>query len=762
MTVSAQTLAFEYAANGVTTTFPYGFRVLYADQVKVYVNGTLQVGGYTLTGVGDAGGGNVIFSVAPVNSATVLVRRISDRVRTTDFQQAPYFTQEELLDQDQDYQTMLLQEASADAVNAIRIPAVETNVVELPDAATRANKFLQFTGTGDVALSDGTGDNATTYYAPTKSAGDTLAASLADGATVITDEDEAATPAGVQTRRTVLGGALSAIVSLLKTSMIAWKHGGAGSVWRTLYARLMDLHVSVYDFGAADGEDIATSITSAVNYLHDKGGGVIDFAGIVADCSATVFSGKANIAFKGSGAKISKPSGSGSNSLIWNFKGGCNDILVYGFSDIDGGYDGSVNPSTGTSPVILIGDQSGAGDGGSTNSNITIRNNKIRRGNWGGVIVYGRSGTGGTPTPNNKNIHIYNNDISLCSNGVFVYKNASNVRVKGNDIHDVGYDGVIFDTMAATDTVVSEPIIGVVCTGNFIDRFGMYGQGVAILYKGAVSLVDGTRNRITNGLVNSQAGMLNYAINVSNDSNPTPTGPSRVNLSGTIISSIQSSLAGGGYGINVGGVASRININNCDISGTTNHAILVGAGVSDINVNGNVGRACGNAYAFRFEGTAGSMISSLKATGNIYRKDVGLSTGGFYFNYIQGGDLRGNIADDFTTTAVQVLNSTNVSAQRQFSGTAVPTTGTYKIGDVTWNTNTTTVSPVSHWVCVVAGTPGVWRAAGWLGVKSVTASRPTLTANDIGVVYFDTTLVAAGKPIWWTGTAWVDATGAAV
>lgn len=270
MTVSAQTLAFEYAANGVTTTFPYGFRVLYADQVKVYVNGTLQVGGYTLTGVGDAGGGNVEFSVAPVNGSTVLVRRISDRVRSTDFQQAPYFTQEELLDIDQDYQTMLLQEASADAINALRIPAVETNLVELPDAATRANKFLVFNGNGDVGLSEGSGNNPTTYYAPTKSAGDTLASSLPDGATVITDEDEAATPAGVQTRRSVLSGALTAIASFLKTGMIAWKHGGTGAVWRTLYARLMDLPISVKDFGAKGNG--SNDDTAAIQLAFDSTG----------------------------------------------------------------------------------------------------------------------------------------------------------------------------------------------------------------------------------------------------------------------------------------------------------------------------------------------------------------------------------------------------------------------------------------------------------------------------------------------------------
>lgn len=38
-------------------------------------------------------------------------------------------------------------------------------------------------------------------------------------------------------------------------------------------------------------------------------------------------------------------------------------------------------------------------------------------------------------------------------------------------------------------------------------------------------------------------------------------------------------------------------------------------------------------------------------------------------------------------------------------------------------------------------------------------SRPTLTAVDIGYVFLDTTL---GKPIWWNGSAWIDATGATV
>jgi hypothetical protein len=46
--------------------------------------------------------------------------------------------------------------------------------------------------------------------------------------------------------------------------------------------------------------------------------------------------------------------------------------------------------------------------------------------------------------------------------------------------------------------------------------------------------------------------------------------------------------------------------------------------------------------------------------------------------------------------------------------------------------------------------------------KGTTAQRPSPGANDYGAVYLDTTLDADGKPIWWNGTAWVDATGAVV
>ncbi len=43
--------------------------------------------------------------------------------------------------------------------------------------------------------------------------------------------------------------------------------------------------------------------------------------------------------------------------------------------------------------------------------------------------------------------------------------------------------------------------------------------------------------------------------------------------------------------------------------------------------------------------------------------------------------------------------------------------------------------------------------------SGITANRPTTTYLDTGTMYYDTSLT---KPIWWTGTVWVDATGGTV
>lgn len=63
-----------------------------------------------------------------------------------------------------------------------------------------------------------------------------------------------------------------------------------------------------------------------------------------------------------------------------------------------------------------------------------------------------------------------------------------------------------------------------------------------------------------------------------------------------------------------------------------------------------------------------------------------------------------------------------------------------------------------------AGSVNNWQvAAGTMQIGN-TSNRPSATLGQAqrGQAYFDTTLAADGKPIWFNGTSWVDATGAVV
>ena len=52
----------------------------------------------------------------------------------------------------------------------------------------------------------------------------------------------------------------------------------------------------------------------------------------------------------------------------------------------------------------------------------------------------------------------------------------------------------------------------------------------------------------------------------------------------------------------------------------------------------------------------------------------------------------------------------------------------------------------------------VWTALTELQIPDAGRVRPTMGLRS-GQVFFDTVL---GKPVWWNGSAWVDATGVSV
>ncbi|MGP5566394.1 hypothetical protein ACTXN8_03240 [Pseudomonas helleri] len=104
--------------------------------------------------------------------------------------------------------------------------------------------------------------------------------------------------------------------------------------------------------------------------------------------------------------------------------------------------------------------------------------------------------------------------------------------------------------------------------------------------------------------------------------------------------------------------------------------------------------------------------------------------------------------------------STEFPTPPRVVSTGVPTTGTWPKG-ATIDIKSSAIGVVTRYRCTTGGTPGTWRAVEWVTGRGMT--RPVLTANDTGVDFMDTSLVAGtGKPIWWTGSAWIDALGATV
>ena len=68
--------------------------------------------------------------------------------------------------------------------------------------------------------------------------------------------------------------------------------------------------------------------------------------------------------------------------------------------------------------------------------------------------------------------------------------------------------------------------------------------------------------------------------------------------------------------------------------------------------------------------------------------------------------------DDFRHVGSEILNGHwNPNKQNQLNGIAAPTTGTWVLGDMVYNTAPTSGGYVG-WICTAAGTPGTWRTFG--------------------------------------------------
>lgn len=123
MTVSAQTPIKRSTANGVTTVFPYDFKILAAADLEVSLDGVVKTltTDYTLSGVGDDAGGNVTMLSAPANGVTVVRRRNMAYTREVDYQDQGELPTD-TLDDDQDAPILMIQQLNEEVGRGLRLP----------------------------------------------------------------------------------------------------------------------------------------------------------------------------------------------------------------------------------------------------------------------------------------------------------------------------------------------------------------------------------------------------------------------------------------------------------------------------------------------------------------------------------------------------------------------------------------------------------------------------------------------------------------
>ncbi len=160
MTVSSTTVKNSYSGNNSTTEFAYTFKIFADTDLQVIIRSstgtettkTLTTH-YTVSGAGDASGGNVTFTSGntPATGETVVIRRGVPQTQAIDYianDPFPAESHEEGLDR----ATMTIQQMQEELDRSFKVS--RTNSITTPeftdDAASRASKALGFDSTGNV------------------------------------------------------------------------------------------------------------------------------------------------------------------------------------------------------------------------------------------------------------------------------------------------------------------------------------------------------------------------------------------------------------------------------------------------------------------------------------------------------------------------------------------------------------------------------------------------------------------------------------
>lgn len=378
MSVQNQATFNSYTANGATTVFPFTFLLLEAGDLVVELAGVVQSTGFTVSGIGVSGGGDVTFTVAPANGVKVLLKRVLTLQRLTDYQNNGDLLAA-TLNKDFDRIWQSLQQLQQNDIRALKLPFdTPTDQVIPEDAATRANRGIKFDASGNLILADYDPDAAQTDSA--------VAAASAAASAAAASSSEGNAAASASAAAASAAAASASATQAENTPVAAPTHAAAGKAapvdadelplvdsaaswalkkltWENIKATLKTYFDTIYStlFAASTADAQAgTDNTKAITPLSLREGFRAGGSAPVYACRAWVnFNGTGTVAIRASG-NVSSITDNGTGDYTINFTEPMPDVdfscvASGGFNDPSFNVHATLGSSRTTSSVRVLG-----------------------------------------------------------------------------------------------------------------------------------------------------------------------------------------------------------------------------------------------------------------------------------------------------------------------------------------------------------------------------------------------------------------------
>lgn len=510
----------------------------------------------------------------------------------------------------------------------------------------------------------------------------------------------------------------------LTNNTVNYTQGGTSAVTRTVQSRLQD-YISVKDFGAVG--DGVTDDTVAIQAAIDSGAkNIVIPSGTYALGSYVNVSSVNDLTIRGEGNPVLfQPSGKNASSAFsvsfFRFTS-CSNVTISGLK-INGNRSAyaTVNAYFANADNFRAFWIVGC-------ANVVVQDCVIE--NWQGPVikVVALGATGGLTIPDIRadaalpgcnGLKVIGNKFSYCGTPVQVNPSSSyNIYVQNNTIFNTDYSAVTIyphgynvfvqdNTMEEIGRVTTGPLpndgfairyyecAGGVISGNQINKCD---YGIVLLY-GTIDFVPRNISIVNNVIIDdAQYGTTGASIAVTGDS---------LQIEGNVIG--QSSTAAKYIAVELEG-----------------HDITFTDNVINYSPSG-----AGQSFRIGYDALHGTATYSCENI-NVTNNRIAVTSGfyGILLNpaaTVDGVYIGQNKISGQSGPEVYDPNNEVIYLITGSKATAAPTTGTWKRGDIVYN-STPSAGSIMGWVCVTAGTPGTW--VPFAGVQPANAYTITNPSTD--------------------------------